>query len=115
MDKGRGVLNFDNVSRLPEHWRPKYICMPYLFIFSHLGVYDDEPNSKASELYELFRKLSFQILSATSSNLKFFLVSLSSTKTGVVLSTNETVKMFLHTIARLLFIFLTTLLRHWPV
>ena len=33
MDKWPTVLNFDNVSRLPEHWRPKYVCVLYL-IFS---------------------------------------------------------------------------------
>jgi hypothetical protein len=87
MDKGRGVLNFDNVSLLPEHRRPKArLYVLFIFYFFHLGVYEDEPDGKASEMYELFRKLSFQILAATSSNLKFFLVCLSSTKTDVVLS-----------------------------
>jgi hypothetical protein len=58
----------------------------FILFYFHLGVHKAEPDCKASELYELFRKLSFKILAATSSNLKFFSVCLSSSKTDVVLS-----------------------------
>jgi len=34
--------------------------MCVLFYFFYLGVYEDESDGKASELYELFQKLSVQ-------------------------------------------------------
>ena len=92
VDKGRGVLNFDNVSRLPEHWRPKRVCILYfVFIYFPFRSLRGWSDGKASELYELFRKLSVQILAATPSNLKF-LVCLSSSKTDVVLSQMKPLK-----------------------
>jgi hypothetical protein len=75
-------LNFDNVSRLPEHSRRKYIYM-----FHFLSIWESvrlNHRVRGSELYELFGRLSVLILTRTSSNLTFLFFRSSSKNNGVL-------------------------------